>query len=184
MIVMKLNENNILDYLDDSLCEKDCADMEAALERSRNKASDVDNARLAMRALHALASEEHVAVSEDFWPRLREKLPQQAPRTALSQVTSVLSGWLWPSSSKWAVSARVAVAVAILAMASLWFGPQRTMTPSSAISASEKAFISRSMQRHEDYVNTPPTVNSLPLPVGDAGSADHNSEPPDDGYIP
>jgi anti-sigma-K factor RskA len=144
----------------------------------------VDDARLAMQALHALASEEPVAVSEDFWPRLREKLPEQAPRNAFSQITSLLSGVLWPSSSKWAISARVAVVVAILAMASLWLGPQRTMTPSSAITASEQAFISRSMQRHEDFVNTPPTINSLPLPVGDAGSADHNSEPPDDGYIP
>ena len=182
---MKLNEKNILDYLDDRLCEKDCADMEAALERSGNKASDVDDARLAMRALHALASEEHIAVSENFWPRLREKLPEQTPRNAFSQITSTLSGALWPSNSKWAVSARVAIMVAVLAMASLWLGPQRTMTPSSAqLSPSEKAFVTRSMQRHADYVNTPPTVNNLPLPVGDAGSADHNSEPPDDGYIP
>lgn len=158
--------------------------MEEALERSQNKASEVDDARLAMQALHALASEEPICVSEDFWPRLREKLPAQPPRNAVSQVTSLMSGWLWPSSSKWAVSARVAVVVAVLAMASLWFGPQRTVTPSSAITASEEAFISRSMQRHADYVNTPPTINSLPLPVGDAGSSDHNNEPTDDGYIP
>jgi hypothetical protein len=138
-----------------------------------------------MQALHALASEEPVSVSEDFWPRLREKLPQQTPRNAFSQVSSLLSGWLWPSSSRWAISARVAVVVAVLAMASLWLGPQRTITQSSAqLSPSEKAFVTRSMQRHADYVNTPPSVNSLPLPVGDAGSADHNSEPPDDGYIP
>jgi len=182
--MMKLNETNILDYLDDRLCKKDCADMEEALERSQNKASDVDDARLAMQALHALASEEPVTVSEDFWPRLREKLPEQTPRNAFSQVASVFSGMLWPSSSKWAISARVAIVVAVLGMVSLWFGPQRTVTPSSAITTSEKAFISRSMQRHADYVNTPPTVNSLPLPVGDAGSPDHNREPADDGYIP
>ena len=183
--MMKLNESNFLDYLDDRLCKKDCADMEEALERSQNKASDVDDARLGMQVLHALASEEPVAVSEDFWPRLREKLPEQTPRNAFSQVASVLSGVLWPSNSKWAISARVAVVVAVLAMVSLWFGPQRTVTPSSAaLSPSEKAFVARSVQRHEDFVNTPPTINSLPLPVGDAGSADHNSEPPDDGYIP
>lgn len=159
--------------------------MEEALERSQNMASDVDDARLGMQALHALASEEPVAVSEDFWPRLREKLPEQASRNAFSQITSMLSGVLWPSNSKWAVSARVAVVVAVLAMASLWLGPQRTVTPSSAqLSPSEQAFVTRSMQRHADYVNTPPTVNSLPLPVGDAGTADHNSEPADDGYIP
>lgn len=182
--MMKLNESNILDYLDDRLGKKDCATMEEALVRSQGKASDVDDARLGMQALHALTSEEPAAVSADFWPRLREKLPEQPPRNAFSQATTMLSGWLWPSTSKWAISARVAAVVAVLAMASLWFGPQRTVTPSSAISASEKAFISRSMQRHTDYVNTPPSVNSLPLPVGDAASTDHNTEPLDDGYIP
>jgi len=182
--MMKLNESNILDYLDDRLCKKDCADMEEALERSEDKSSDVDDARLAMQALHALVSVEPVVVSEDFWPRLREKLPAQPPRNAMAQVGSTLAGWLWPTTSKWAISARVAAVVAVLAMASLWFGPQRTVTPSSAISASEKAFISRSMQRHVDYVNSPPGVNSLPLPVGDAGSADHNTEQLDDGYMP
>lgn len=182
--MMKLNESNILDYLDDRLCAKDCADMEDALERSQHKASDVEDARLAMQALHALASEEPVAVSSDFWPRLREKLPEQAPRNAAAQISSTLTAWLWPSSSKWAVSARVAIVVVFLAMASLWFGPQRTVTPSSAISASERAFINRSLQRHTDYVNTPPSVNSLPLPTGAAGSPDRNTELPDDGYIP
>lgn len=182
---MKLTENNILDYLDDRLCGKDCADLEEALLRSQNKASDVEDARLAMQTLHVLASGEPVIVSEDFWPRLREKLPEQPPRNALAQINSQLSGILWPSSSKWAISARVAAVVAILAMASLWFGPQRTVTPSSAqLSASEKAFVSRSMQRHADYVNIPPSVNSLPLPVGDAGSADQNSESTEDVYIP
>lgn len=183
--MMKLNETNILDYLDDRLNKKDCADMEEALEHSKSKSSDVDDARLGMQALHALASEEPVAVSEDFWPRLREKLPAQPPRNAMAQVTSTLTGLLWPSPSKWAISARVAVVVVVLAMVSLWFGPQRTVTPSSAhLSASEQAFVTRSMQRHADYVNSPPTVNSLPLPVGDAGSADRNTEQPDDGYIP
>lgn len=159
--------------------------MEEALGRSQNKASDVDDARLAMQALQALTSEEFVAVSENFWPRLREKLPAQPPRSAFSQVASMLSGVLLPSSSKWVISARMAVMVAVLAMASLWLGPQRTVTPSSAqLSPSEKAFVTRSVQRHVDYVNTPPTVNSLPLPVGDAGSADQNSESTDDVYIP
>ncbi|MEO6907725.1 MAG: hypothetical protein ABI210_07530 [Abditibacteriaceae bacterium] len=184
-MMMKLNESNILDYLDDRLGKKDCADMKAALERSQNKASDVDNVRLAMEALQALTSEEPVVVSQDFWPRLRKKLPEQPPRNAFYQVASMLSGVLVSSSSKWAVSARMAVVVAVLAMASLWLGPQRTVTSSSAqLSPSEKAFVTRSMQRHADYVNTPPTVNSLPLPVGDASSADQSSESTDDVYIP
>lgn len=181
---MKLNESNILDYLDDRLSKKDCASMEKALEQSRDKSSDIDDARLAMQALHALASEEPVAVSEDFWPRLREKLPEQPSRNAFHEIASMASGWLWPASSKWAISARVAVVVVILAMASLWFGPQRTMTSSTALTPSETAFVNRSMQRHEDYVNTPPSMSSLPLPVGEAGSADRNSESSDDVYMP
>lgn len=182
--MMKMNEDKILDFLDDRLGKRDYADMEEALGRSQERASDVEDARLGMQVLHALASEEPVVVSDDFWPRLREKLPAQPPRNAMAQISSTLSGWLWPSSSRWAISARVAVAVTIIAMASLWFGPQRTVTPSSAISPSERAFISRSMQRHADYVNTPATVNSLPLPVGDAGAADRNQDSADDVYIP
>jgi hypothetical protein len=178
---MKLNESHILDYLDNQLDERECSHLEAALKRNQEKSSSVDDARLAMQALHSLAGEAPVAVSEDFWPRLREKLPPQPSRNALWQVTSLASRWLWPTSSKWAISARVAVVVIIVAMASLWLGPQRTVTP---ISASEKAFISRSMQRHEDYVNTPPTINSLPLPTGDAASADHSADSSDDVYIP
>lgn len=181
---MKLNRSKILDYLDDQLDHEESSRMEASLQRRQDETDAVEDARLAMRALHLLAAEEPPRVSEDFWPRLREQLPEQPSRNPLWHFTSAASHWLWPSTSKWAVSARVALLVAVLAMASLWLGPQRTVTPSSAVSTSEKAFITRSMQRHEDYVNTPPSVNSLPLPVGDAGSADQNSEPQGDNYIP
>lgn len=181
---MKLKRSKILDYLDDQLDHEESNRIEATLGQRQEEADAAEDARLAMYALHLLAAEEPPRVSEDFWPRLREQLPQQPSRNPLSHFTSTASHWLWPSASKWAVSLRVALLVAFLAMASLWFGPQRTVTPSSAVSTSEAAFITRSMQRHEDYVNTPPSVNSLPLPVGDAGSADQDSQPQSDNYIP
>lgn len=181
---MKLKESKIVDYLDDQLCQHDCAGMEHALESDQDNSTKVDDARLAMQALHELASEEPRHVGEDFWPRVRAQLPAQPPRNAWSQISTTASRWLWPASSSWGISARIALMVAILAMASLWLGPQRTVSPVSAFSASEKAFITRSMQRHEDYVNTPPSVNSLPLPVGDASSMDEGADFVDDTYIP
>jgi len=181
---MKYKDSHILDYLDNQLCEKDCDHLESQLERDEDTSNAVDDARLAMMALHDLAREDPVTVSDDFWPRLREQLPELPSRNPLSQLATNLSQWVWPASSKWGISARVALLVAVLAMASLWLGPQRTVTPSSAFSASEKAFIARSMQRHEDYVNTPPSVNSLPLPIGDAASSDQNAAAPDDVYMP
>lgn len=182
---MKFKDSHILDYLDNQLCEQDCDNLESHLEQHQDTSDAVDDARLAMLALHDLAQEEPVKVSEDFWPRLREHLPELPSRNPLSQFASNLSQWVWPTSSKWAISARVALLVTVLAMASLWLGPQRTVAPSSAaFSDSEKAFIARSMQRHEDYVNTPPSVNSLPLPFGDATSSDQNAAASDDVYMP
>lgn len=182
---MKLKESHIVDYLDDKLRGSDCDTIELQLEQDDSSLGAVDDARLAMQVLHTLASEETVAVSADFWPRLREKLPESPPRNPLSRLFAEVASWTQPSSAKWAISVPVALLIAFLAAVSLWMGPQRTVTPSSAVTASEKAFISRSMQRHQDYVNTPPSINSLPLPMGDASSADQNAVvPSDDVYMP
>lgn len=183
---MTLNESHILDYLDEKLNPSDNDAIESKLNHDQDKSDEVDDARIAMQALHDLASSEQIEVSSDFWPRLREQLPSKPPkRSVWDSIAANAAHWVWPSSSKWAVSARVALVVAALAMTALWLGPQRTITHSSAISTSEQAFISRSLQQHEAYLDDA-ARNSLTLSAGDATFVDYSddSAASDDVYMP
>lgn len=183
---MTLNESHILDYLDDKLDASDNDAIESKLDHDKDKSNEVDDARIAMKALHDLASNEQIGVSGDFWPRLRDQLPSKPPkRSVWDTVAANAARWVWPSSSRWAISVRVALVVGALAMTALWLGPQRTITHSSAISTSEQAFISRSLQQHEVYLDDA-TRNGLVLPAGDATFVDYTDESTasDDVYMP
>ncbi len=146
--------------------------------------SALNDAMLAMNALQDWAQDEPIQAREDFWPRLREKLPAQPPRSVSRRVLGVLGGWLWPAQAPIAASMRVAVLVAIVALASFWFAPQRAVSPVSAFSAEETAFIQRSLQQHDNYVATGPADGSFEIPAGDASSADDGESEPNVEYVP
>lgn len=171
-----LNEMQLMDLLDG---EKSAETLSGA-DQER-----LDDAKLAMMALQAWEEAEPIQASENFWPKLRDQLPERPPRSVWSRFTQQAGAWLWPSHSPLATSMRVAMVAAILALASFWFAPQQAINPVSAdFTAEESAFIDRSLQRHDTYVTVDSTDGSLGIPVGDAGSFDGSESEPGSEYVP
>lgn len=171
-----LNEVELMDLLDG---EKNS---ESLTETDQQR---LDDAKLAMMALQAWEEAEPVQVSENFWPSLREQLPERPPHSAWHRATASLSAWLWPAHSPLTASMRVAMVVAAVALASFWFAPQQAINPVVAdFTAEESAFIERSLQRHDTYVTVDAGDGSLGIPVGDAASFDRSEFEPGTEYIP
>lgn len=172
----KLNEVELMDMLDEG----------KVLESlSEEEMTQMDDAKLAMMALNAWEEAEPIQAGEDFWPKLREKLPAQPPRSAWKRATGVLGAWVWPSHSPMLASMRVAVIVTVLALASFWFAPQRANQSAVADYTSEEtAFIQRSLKKHDNYVTTGPSDGSLEIPAGDASNADVGEADPGAEYVP
>lgn len=148
--------------------------------------TQMDDAKLAMMALQAWEAAEPIQAKEDFWPKLREKLPAQPPRSAWKRAAGLLGAWVWPAHSPVLASMRVAVLVTVLALASFWFAPQRANHTAFATdyTPEETTFIQRSLQKHDNYVATGPNDGSLEIPAGDASSADVGESDPGTEYIP
>lgn len=171
-----LNEVELMDILDEQKTVESLSDID--MER-------LDDAKLAMMALQAWEEAEPIQAREDFWPRLREKLPEQAPRSTWRRAVDALNAWLWPAHSPLAASMRVAMIAAIVALASFWFAPQQAISPVSAgFTPEESAFIERSLQRHDSYIAVDSSDGNLGIPVGDAGSFDGNESEHGEEYIP
>jgi hypothetical protein len=169
----------LLDILD----EKKMSDTHE-VDLSAEDSVAMDDALLAMTALQNWAQDEPIQAREDFWPRLREKLPSQPPRSAPRRALGVLGAWLWPAHAPIAASMRIAVLAAIVALASFWFAPQRAVSPVSAFTPEETAFIQRSLQQHENYVATGPADGSFEIPAGDASSVESGESEPGIEYVP
>ena len=153
---------------------------------SEEELTQMDDAKLAMMALQAWEEAEPIQAREDFWPKLREKLPERPPRSPWKRAVAGLGAWVWPAHSPMMASMRVAVLVTILALASFWFAPDRANQSLMATeySPEETAFIQRSLKQHDKYVTTGPSDGGLEIPAGDASSADAAESDPSDEYVP
>ena len=170
------NEVELLDLLDEG---------QSLDSLSEDEMTQMDDAKLAMMALQAWEEAEPIQASEDFWPKLREKLPAQPPRSALQRAAGVLGAWVWPSHSPLAASMRVAMLAAILALAGFWFAPQRANQSAVAdYTPEETAFIQRSLKKHDNYVVTAPSEGGMEIPAGDAATADVGDGDPGAEYVP
>lgn len=171
-----LNETELMDLLDGKKT------IETLSETDQER---LDDAKLAVMALQAWEEAEPIQASENFWPKLRDQLPERPPRSAWHRVTASLGAWLWPAHSPLATSMRVAIVVAAVALASFWFAPQQAISPVVAdFTAEESAFIERSLERHDKYTIVDSNDGSLGIPVGDAGSFDGNEFEPGTEYVP
>lgn len=172
----RLKDTELIDLLDE---KREAGTLHQA------DAEQLEDMKLAMMALKAWDEAEPVQVSENFWPNLRDKLPERAPRSPFRSALSTLAAWVWPSHSPLAASMRVAVLAAILALASFWFAPQERSTPAMAgRSAEEKAFIERSLKRHDNYVTVQPSDGSPAISAGANGSAERRDNEPNGEYVP
>ena len=172
----RLKDTELIDLLDEKMEGKVLHESDAA---------DLEDMKLAMMALQAWEEAEPVQVSEDFWPKLREKLPERPPRSPIRNAMSTLAAWIWPAHSPLAASMRVAMLAAILALASFWFAPENQSKVGVADRTPEEtAFIQRSLKKHDNYVTTQPVDGGLAIPAGDAANADGKNDEPSGEYVP
>lgn len=176
---MKLSNNDIMDYLDGALDPKREALIEEHLRGNTEDASLIAEMKEARALLQDWDQTEPVALSADFWPKLRDKLPPEGPqRSALRGFGASLGAWLWPSHSRAGLSVRVAVVAAIMAMAAFFAAPRHDVQP--VIANDDASFIRRSIERHADYLSAPPVVKSK----GDTRSLESADDDDDEGRTP
>jgi hypothetical protein len=171
----RLKDTELIDLLDEK---------REVSELDPSDAEQLEDAKLAMMALKAWEEAEPVAVSPDFWPKLRDKLPERPARSPLGSFASTLAAWLWPSQSPLAASMRVAILVAIVALASFWFAPQNQSTPVVASDPAAVSFIQRSLKKHDNYVVAQPKDGGPAIHAGDAGAAENGDTSPKSDYVP
>ncbi|MDQ3814504.1 MAG: zf-HC2 domain-containing protein [Armatimonadota bacterium] len=178
----KLSNNDLMDYLDGTLDAARQAEVEEHLKAHAEDAELVAEMKMAMVALKEWDEAEPVRVSEDFWPRLRDKLPERPRRSWLRGTLAQVGEWLRPAPARWGLSITAAVIAMLIALSSFWFAPEKA-TPQ--LSAEEKMFIQQSLNRHKAYVKSQPMGGAVSLPAGDERSAEHGENDDDDkGYTP
>lgn len=179
----KLSEVEIMDYLDGTLDATRREEVAAYLHDHEDEAMEVADMKLAMSALKDFDESDPIRVSDDFWPKLRDKLPEQPKRSWVRSVTVQASAWLMPNRSPLRLSIGAAMVAMFLAMAVFLSGPQQTVHHSEALTTEEAAFVKKAVERHSNFVESQPLSSSLPLPVGDSRSADSDDED-GDSYNP
>jgi anti-sigma factor RsiW len=178
----KLSDDMLMDYVDGRLDATQVAAVEEYLQFNAEDAQLVADMKIAMVALRELEEVEPVRVSADFWPRLREKLPEKPQRSWLRHAGAQLQSWLAPVQSPWRVSVPIAVVAVFLVMATFLFAPKQSTHVVNArdFSKAEETFIQQSLNRHAAYDSSQPLSGSLPLAIGDGRSAEHGDEDDDD----
>lgn len=176
---MKLDANEMMDYLDGTLDDARRAKVEAHLAVDAEDRELVALMRASMSALHELDEREPVRASDDFWIKVRNGLPSSPPRRSF---WAQLTGALWPqpgvSASRAGLSLRVAVVAGIVALMGVWFAPQQSQREVHAISPDAKAFIQMATDRHKAYVSSQPLNGA---PVGDVTSGETGDEDDEPG---
>lgn len=178
---MKLDANEMMDYLDGALDDARRAKVEAHLAADAEDRELVALMRASMSALHELDEKEPVRASDDFWIKVRNGLPSSPPRRSL---WTQLTGALWPQpglgASRTGMSLRVAVVAGIIALMGVWFAPQQSQQPAVAIPPDAKAFIKMATERHKAYVSSQPLNGA---PAGDVNSAETGDEDDEPGGL-
>jgi anti-sigma factor RsiW len=176
---MKLDANEMMDYLDGTLDDARRAKVEAHLATDAEDRELVALMRASMSALHELDEREPVRASDDFWIKVRNGLPSSPPRRSF---WAQLSGALWPqpsvSASRAGLSLRVAVVAGIIALMGVWFAPQQSQQTAVAIPQDAQAFIQMATDRHKAYVSSQPLNGA---PVGDVTSGETGDEDDEPG---
>jgi anti-sigma factor RsiW len=183
----KLSNEDLMDYVDGTLDAARLTLVEQHLKASPEEAQLVADMKLAMSALHEWDAVEPVRVSEDFWPKLRDRLPEKPQRSWWRSASAQMGQWLWPAHSPLRLSARAAVVAMVIAIAAWFFAPQPAQRQVEAITltADDRAFIQQSLGRHKAYDMVQPLNGSMPVAVGDGRDGDGDGEDSnDEPYTP
>ena len=182
---MKMTNELLIDYLDGTLDAAKREAVELHLQRNADDAAMVAEMRMAQTALQDWNAAEPVRASDDFWIKVRQQLPAKPGR---SSVTARVLNWLWPQqASGFALPARVAALALFAAMAFALFSPQEAthQVQASNLSASDRAFITQSMQRHTAY-DKAQSLRGFDASLSDGrnGDGDGDDDDASDNYAP
>lgn len=171
---MKLDPNEMIDYLEGTLDETRRAQIDAHLAADAEDRELIAIMRVSMQELHEMDEREPVRASDDFWIKVRNGLPANPPRRSL---WTRMAGVLWPqpglSASKSGLSLRVAMVAAVIALLGVWFAPQQSQQTAIALPPDAEAFVRMATQRHNAYVSSQPLNGA---PVGDLSSSETGDE--------
>lgn len=186
--MMKINDNDLVDYVDGTLDMARLALVEAHLRTNAEDAELVSSMKFAQGALQDWHESEPVTVSQDFWVKVREQLPAEPERSWSKGVLAQMRALLWPAQSPLALSMRVAAVAAVIAMGVAFFGPrvptseadhQYSLTerlPQNSLTPDEQSFIKQSLDRHSAYVSSQPLSGPALVAPGDVSSAEHGDD--------
>lgn len=179
----KLSQDEMLNFVDGTL------DEQRAREVDEYSKTDSDDARLLLEMREAVGllrewdEAEPVHASENFWPKLREKLPASPRRSWWSRFTSV--GAIAPRRSVWQLSIKAAVAAAVIALAATFFAPKNAQQPvTAAISPAAQQFIDQSVARHRTYTAVQPPAIGVAPADGRTQDGDDTGDDDGDSYTP
>jgi len=185
MITMKkrLNEVDIMDYLDGTLDASRREEVAAYLRDHEDEAQEIADMKLAMGALKDYDESDPIRVSDNFWPSLRDKLPEAPERNWLKRVAGQASAWLVPNRSPLRLSIGAAMIAMFIAMAVLLSGPQQTVQRVDAsLTQEETAFVKKAVEQHTSFIESQPLPSVLP--AGDSRSADGSDDEENEAYTP
>lgn len=182
---MKMTNELLMDYLDGTLDDARRGAVETHLQSNADDAAMVADIRAAQMALQEWNEAEPVRASDDFWIKVRTQLPAKPGRNSIG---ARIMGWLWPQQAGgFALPARVAAVALAIVMAFSLFAPRDAthQATAGALSDSDRAFITQSMQRHSAYIATQPLAGSdSTLSDGRNGDGDGEEDTSHDGYTP
>lgn len=167
----RLTNEELMEYLDGALSDKEMARVEAHLQINAEDAALVEEIQFAQTELRAWHETEPMQVGENFWPNLRDKLGPTPQRSAWSRFKTGLSG-VFGVSPVTRLSVGAAVAAIVLALGAFFFAPQSAVQPLQAddkITQSDMDFIQRSMARHDAY-------NAVAPVAGDVATAETGAD--------
>ncbi|MBV9866816.1 MAG: zf-HC2 domain-containing protein [Abitibacteriaceae bacterium] len=178
--MVKINNNDLVDYVDGTLDAARLAAVEAHLRTNAEDAELVSTMKMAQEALGEWDEVEPVKVSDDFWIKVREQLPEQPQRSWFRGALAQLGAWAWPAQSPLRLSMRVAAIAAIIALGAIFFAPQQDIhrgeTNQPRLTQDEKTFIQQSLDRHSAYVSSQPLSGPSLIVPGDVRSAEHGAD--------
>lgn len=179
---MKITQDDMMNWVDGTLDVTRRQEVDEYLAQHREDAELLADMKDALNALHDWNAAEPVAVSDNFWPRLREQLPERAGGAGVRGGVSRLTQWLWPQRSAWRISGAVAAITLLVIVAASIFAPKNA-TPrveAKALSASEQQFIRQSVVQHRAYAAVEP-LRLVPLAPADGRNQDGDDGGDDGG---
>ena len=194
----RLNNNEIMDYIDGTLSPERRAAVEAHLLENEEDAQLVADLKMATGALREWDASEPVRVGEDFWPKLRDKLPERPNRSPLRTWAMQLGDLFRPSRSPMRLAISTAAIAALLAIAASLFTPEQTKPlvqakSSQQLTTEERSLIQRAVELDGNYSASKP-VGAAPAATvngknatdkrGDVSSAESGDEETEGERIP